>query len=170
MIGLIILLLFLFLLGWLLFSPISLVVDTVGGACFLRWKGIASARLLWISDDILLKLRVLFWKKDIYPLHPSSSKQEPEEKKPKTQKKKKKSRLQFRKWMRKGMRVLRSFEVKAFRLNLDTDDYVYNSYLFPLFYFLSKGKRQLSINYRGEAELLLIVENRLYRMLIALLF
>jgi hypothetical protein len=55
-------------------------------------------------------------------------------------------------------------------LNVDTDDFVLNSYLFPLFYFLNRGPHEFKINYEGRASLQLRVENRLYRMLAALLF
>jgi len=150
----------------LLFSPIQLKIDTRRQSYFLGWWGVGKARLLPVTDDLVIQLRIFFWKKHFHLLkaHPKKKEKEKEKKSKKSQK------INFSKYKRKGLRLLKSFEVKAFRLNLDTDDYVQNSYLYPVFYFLSNDQRQLTINYTGESELLLVVENRLYKILIAFFF
>lgn len=158
--------LLLLLLAWLLLAPMRLVIDSHRQQYYVQWQGIGQAQVLPTTDDLIIQLRFFFWKKNFYPLHPSTK-----EKKQKKEKKakKKKRRFNFRKYKRKGLRLLRSFRVRTLKLNLDTDDYVHNSYLYPLFQLLSGHNRQLTINYNGETELQLIVENRLYRMLIAFL-
>lgn len=162
----IIALLLLAILVWLLFSPIRLKIDTRESAYLCSWLGIGRVQLLPVTDDLVIQLQIWFWKKNFYPLRPNPQKEKPKE----TRKKKKKRKMNFQKYKRKGLRLVRSFRVKAFRLNLDTDDYLQNSYLYPFFHLLSNNNRQLTINYRGETELLLIVENRVARMLIAFLF
>lgn len=154
-------------LALLLLSPIRLKVDTRRQVYLLQWWGIGRIQLLPVSGNLLIQLQVFFWKKNFYPLEYRPKKKprgEAEEKKKKGRK------TNFQKYKRKGIRLFRSFRIKALRLDLDTDDYVYNSYLYPIFHFLSTEKRQLTINYRGLSEIFLIVENRLYRMLIAFLF
>ena len=52
---------------------------------------------------------------------------------------------------------------------MDTDDYVINAYLFPIFYFLNKENRQCTINYEGKVIFEFLVENRGINILYALL-
>lgn len=159
------------ILLWLLIAPIRLIINSNRGTYQVEAFGIAKASLIPEPDDIHLQVRVLFWQKDFWPLHEKArARKKKEEEKPKPQKKEKKSRWTFQRVKRKAIRVLRSFQVRAFRVNLDTDDYIQNAYLYPVFYFLSKGRRQLKINYKGETEVVLDINNRLYRILFALLF
>jgi hypothetical protein len=154
-------------LAWLLVCPIRLQIDTRRQLYLLQWRGVGRIQLLPVTGNLVIQLRVFFWKKNFYPLEYQPKKKQPKE----ARKMKKKGRkTNFQKYKRKGIRLFRSFRIKAFRLDLDTDDYVYNGYLYPVFHLLSNEKRQLTINYRGLSEMFLIVENRLYRVLIAFLF
>jgi hypothetical protein len=172
MISIIIILIILLPLVWLLVAPIELIINSKTGEYSIMWKGIAGVRLVPIPGNLLLRFNILLWRKEIDPIEELARPKE----KPKSPKKKKKKKSRSNKWLsfqkikRKGVRLLKSFRVKALRLNLDTGDFVYNSYLYPVFYFLDRGKRRISINYEGESEVLFIAENRLYRMLIAVLF
>lgn len=151
-------------LGWLLMAPIVLKIDTQEELCYLKWKGIAGVRLLVLADEIVLKIQVFFWKKNIYPLsHSPKTLTAKQAHKPK---KKKKRQLPWR----KGKKLLQSFTIQTFQLDLDTDDFVQNSYLLPIFYFLSNERRRLRINYSGQTVLKLVVQNRLYHLLKAWLF
>jgi hypothetical protein len=158
----------------LLILPFQLCIDTNTNTYYLRWQGIAKARLIPLPDDFLLRLNILFFRKDFYLLERLAT--APEKKPRAEESEKKKARKKKRKgwtaktWRRKMVRLLKSFQVKVFRLNMDTDDYVYNSYLYPIFYFLSKGNRRLRINYQGEGELVLVVQNRPWRLIWAFLF
>lgn len=156
--------LLLLVLGWLLMAPIVLKIDTQEELCYLKWKGIAGVQLLVLADEVVLKIQVFFWKKNIYPL--SRSPKSPSAKHSLKPKKKKKRQLPWR----KGKKLLQSFTVQTFQLDLDTDDFVQNSYLFPIFYFLSNKRRQLRVNYSGQTVLKLVVQNRLYHLLKAWLF
>ncbi len=167
MVTVIIILCLLLLITWILFAPLVLTLDSSTGVYNLRWKGIAKAEIIPLPDDILIQFRVGFWQKQFYPLHyqPKTHKKDKKKaEKPKSQKSK-----PFRKTFRKIKRVFQSFEVQTFRLNMDTNDYIYNSYLWPICYFLSQEQRQLTINYNGEFELLFIVKNRLFNILFAYL-
>ncbi len=165
MILVIVLSLFVGFLIWLFLTPLVLVVDTTKNQYLITWKGVASARLMGFDGRWKVSVKVFFWKRNFYFPFKKSDKLEKKNKKRKKQKK-----VNFKRWRHKGWQILKSFEVKRFYLNLDTDDFVKNSQLFPLFYFLSANNRQLKINYEGRAELVLIIENRLWRMLKAFLF
>ncbi|PSR15334.1 MAG: hypothetical protein C7N36_00350 [Bacteroidetes bacterium] len=119
-----------------------------------------------IEEEVVVQLRVFFWKKDFYPLDyrkPADSNRKDQSK---VRKKRKKRKVN---WWRKMRRILNSFEVKVLRVNLDTDDFIWNSLLFPLFFFLNNEKRKLTINYCGKEEIVCIVKNRPYRLLVAVL-
>ena len=151
-------------LGWLLVAPIVLKIDTQQEIGYLKWKGIAGVRLLILADDIVLRVQVFFWKKNFYPLSRSSKSDHTKQENKRV--KKKKTPVSWR----KGKKLLQSFTVQTLQLDLDTDDFVQNSYLFPVFYFLSNEKRQLRINYSGQLALKLEVHNRLFSLLKAWLF
>lgn len=146
---------------WILFTPIVLQIDTLRGLYWVQWRGIASLRFNIQDDEPILSLRVWFWKKDFRLLASLSKSRKPNaEKKAKKRKARKK-----RNWKRLGLRLLQSFKVTEFDLKLDTDDYVLNSYLYPVFHLLNSKSLQISINYQGESSLQLQIENRLIRLL-----
>lgn len=151
---------------WLLFAPMVLKIDTQQQLYYVRWVGIGSCRVKVMQDDLVLTLQLLFWKKEMDPIEVLVQQQKAQSSK---KKKKKRSSRSIKKWKRLGLRLMKSFTVKQFRLRLDTDDYVLNSYLFPVSRFLNFGPHQVSINYLGESSLQLQIENRLIRLLRAVL-
>jgi hypothetical protein len=70
---------------------------------------------------------------------------------------------------RKARRLLQSFRIRRFRLNIDTDDYILNAYLFPLFVFLNGKNRRLAINFQGLTVVDILVTNRVWKILWALI-
>lgn len=171
MIAFIILLVLLLLVGialWLMLMPIIISVNTWSDDYSVRWKNIGRASVLVIEDELLIRLRVFFWRKDFYPLRPGKKKKPPkkEEKKPE---KKAKSRWE-RFPMRKIRGVLRAIKVRRFKLDVDTDDYVLNAYLYPVAYFLNRPNRELSINFTGRTNFLLQVEIQPIRVVGAMIF
>lgn len=157
----------LLLLSWVLFTPIILKIDTYTQLYLLQWRGIGSVSLQWIKDDLLVQLSIWFWKKDFYPIQAMLEKAAPSKK---AQPKKTKRKWGTKNWKRKAQKLFTSFQVKKFRLVLDTGDYIQNSYLFPVFHFLSRPPWQLSVSYQDDSALQLHVENRLIYVLRALLF
>ena len=166
MIVIIVFALLLGLITWILIAPIQLLIDTDHNKYTLSWMKIGSVELLPISNDFILRLRCGWLRKDYYLLELKPKKKSPAEK---TGKRSKVSKAGVMMW-RKARKIMQTFRVIAFRLHLDTNDYILNSYLFPIFYLLNRPSRELEINYKGESGLRLIIENRLYKILIALLF
>lgn len=66
--------------------------------------------------------------------------------------------------------LLKSFKIVKLSWTLDTDDYVLNAQLYPLFY-LTKNftNHNISINFQGENGLVLIVKNNAWRVLKAII-
>lgn len=150
---------------WILFSPIILKIDTKEEIYWLRWWGVASIQLKTLADVPVLRLQIWFWKKDFHLLDALLKREK--SRKNTTAKRRKKEKK--KNWKGIGLKVLRSFTVKRFDLKLDTDDYVLNSYLYPLAYVLGSRKWRVGINYNGESSLQLQIENRLIRLLKAVL-
>lgn len=167
MVFILLVLILILIISWMLLTPIQLNIDSTKNTYLLVWKGIASARLIPKPNDIHLRFKIFFWKKDYFPLREKPSLFKKKAKKKDSKEKNKKS-LSLSKLSEKAKRILSTFQVKILRLRLDTDDYVRNSLLFPIFYFLRKKNVQLSINYEGNSEVELLVENRLYRLLMAI--
>lgn len=69
--------------------------------------------------------------------------------------------------LKKVIKVIKSFKIKELFLNIDTGDVIYNAYLYPLFYFLGGHNRSLFVNYSGEVQFKVTIQNRLINMLIA---
>ena len=163
-------LLILFLIGlvvvsWLLVAPLQLQIDTQANHYQLVWKSIGYGKLVMYPEKLGLKLKIFFWNLE-WQLFPARRKKQrnPKSEPPTSRDKKKRRRPSV-----PIRAMLRTFEVKRLRLHIDTDDFIINSYLYPVFYFLNRNReeRDLRINYHGEALFQLIVENRLYRLLFA---
>ncbi len=143
-------------------------VDSNQNIYELRWVSIGYAKLLFKHEQAFVKFRILFFTHtksiDLPELFRSKA-----EKKPKTKKKSKKS-YSWKTIRHKTTKLFKSFKLEKFWLNIDTDNYYLNAFLYPVFHFLRGKNYRLKINYQGETELSLIVKNRPIRILFALLF
>lgn len=158
------------IVAWLLIAPFQLQIDSRRNHYRLHWKSIGYGQLLIQPSALAVRLKIFFWQKD-WPLFPPARgkpKLAPKANEPqKTDEPKKDTTT--RPSLFKLMALLRTFQLKKFRLHVDTDDYILNSYLYPVFYFLNGKNRELRINYQGDLLLQMVVENRLYRLLVAYL-
>ncbi|MEA3480202.1 MAG: hypothetical protein U9R60_18605, partial [Bacteroidota bacterium] len=60
--------------------------------------------------------------------------------------------------------ILLTFRIKQASINFDTGDFVLNSQLIPALLLVSRKNISLSVNYAAQNSLLLIMQNRLYRI------
>jgi len=147
--------LFLLAVIYLLLVPIILYIDTITNQYYLQLKGLAKAS---IEDDkeelIRIRLKVFFLNFSFYPLKKSVSK-----KIRKTKEVQVKSRIR-RMGFRTGLRLLKSFKIKRFLLNVDTGDCISNAKLYPVFAFLNYRMGGFNINFQGQNQLVLHIQNR----------
>jgi hypothetical protein len=165
MIALILCVILVLLLGLLLFTPFQLWIDSTCDRYQLRWGRLARAGLVPARGDLLVQLWVLGWRKSFSLfalLRGASTPRKPADKASRSR------RTRFS-WPR-IRKLLRTFKVRQWRVDIDTDDVVWNAYLFPASYFLQRAHYPLSINYEGRVEVELLVENRPIWMVKALLF
>jgi len=161
LLGIILILVFLMLIS-LLWMPIVLYINSVTNQYYIQLKGLAKVSIEPHEKEILmLKLKILFFTFHYYPLKKSDrSDKTIEIEKQKT--KKRKSRINFQ----TVLRVLKSFKLKRFLLNIDTGDCILNSKLYPVFACLNFYKdSRLYINYQGRNSVLLYIENKPIRII-----
>ncbi len=148
---------------FLLLTPLVVEVDSVRRKYGIYYRGIAAIDLRW-DEGLYLQLWVLGWRKTIDPF--GMRDQKPHEKKPQKPKRK---RVAFSRIRRKLGHVLRSFTVKRFYVNVDTGDYPLNGLLYPLAGALSNERRTFHINFNGDVVVRIRIENRLGKILYAII-
>jgi hypothetical protein len=170
MVWLILIFILCIILSFLFFAPIQLKINSNTGQYLLNWGWILQGRLIPDIEEITkskIQFNIFFFPFDFYPLKKKRNKQMGKDEKkdiPGKQKKDKK-RIPFKHPIRRMWNLLRSFQVKVFDVNIDTDDYVANAYLFPAFQLLSRGKRHLQVNFEGKVEMQIWIQNNGIRVL-----
>ena len=142
----------------ILFAPIQIYVNTETSEYYVRVKGLVSAHIEWSTTEILrIRIKTFFMERSFYPIKKYSGQKE----KTRKHKPRKKRRVNFT----KVLRVLKSFQVKRFLLDIDTGDYLINAKLFPVFVLLDQFLAPFHINYQNRNILIMDLRNRPYRIL-----
>lgn len=155
---------------WLLLAQIVIQINSQTNVYQLRFGNVLQGDVNFVDDKFRFKIKTLFFKKDI-EIDPLRLTKKPKAEKPETQSKTSKFRAtiaaDLHNYMRKLKRVFQSFKLHYFKLNLDTDDYNCNAFLFPVFYFMNKKNISMNINFNQYNAINLKVSNRLIKILIA---
>ncbi|NND33796.1 MAG: hypothetical protein HKN76_14495, partial [Saprospiraceae bacterium] len=159
--------LFLAVILWLLLATITLTVDTTTNEYSIVWFGFFQGRLQLVGEKIYVIVRAPFFNKR-FDLEQKILKEITDAQKPDTTiketapKPKHSSGKFMRKKLRKNwLRIIKSFQVRRFRMNIDTDNFITNSLLFPITYFAQMRGYQVGINYMGMQSVSLVIQNRL---------
>ena len=147
------------LLLYLLFMSIDLVVDTDENQYYVSIGSLGKASIEKDEEFLIrIRLRTLFTHFDFHPLKKKSP---PKKKKKKVQKKGK-----F-KWsyMKMGYRFIKSFELKRFYLELDTENCITNARLYPAFALMQQIGINCNVNFRHENSLVVHLHNRPIRII-----
>lgn len=169
----IILVLMVLVLSFLLIAPIQLKVDTYQNQYELKWGNLIRCQFLISQEffDSIFRLRFAFFGKqfpikDLMKRKKSGHPKDIVKPKSETRSKSNQNRIS----LRFIYQFLKSFHIKTLQCELDTDDFVVNSYLYPLTMLINRDHRhRLLINYKGEMGLRMWIENRGYRLLGVLL-
>jgi hypothetical protein len=137
---LIITLLIIMVVGWILVVPIHLVIDTDRSEYMIRQAGVFSVRVN-PGRERLLDMKVAGFRID--PVVPRK-------KDTRHREEKKSTKRSFNSWVYLPQRIIKSFTIERFVIDVDTDDYVLNANLFPLFQFASDGVYSLNVNFSGR--------------------
>jgi hypothetical protein len=152
---------FLLLLVYLIWMPVVLCVDTVKNEYYIQLKGLAKAKIESHKEEMLiLKLKIFFLRFQFYPLRKNKSATKKKELE-KHKSKKQQSKIS----LRTALRILKSFKVKRFLLNMDTGDCIYNAKIYPLFVFLNYRIGGFNINFDGKNQLTIYLQNTPLRII-----
>ena len=155
---------------WLLFAPISLNIDSRKNKYLINWGGLGNLTLIPDKEEWFFNFKIGFWKKKIFLSSLIERQRRKDEKESEPGKKKKKTKISFFKTRRKIRRFVTSFNVRVCRINLDTDDYYWNALLIPVVQLVNKGNlHRIVINFKNKNDVLLIIENRLIKVLYSIL-
>ena len=142
----------------LLFVPIQIYIDTDASRYFVKVKGLAKINLEPDDKEIVrVRMRILFFERSFYPI---TKPPKPKEKVAR-QKTRPKRRLKFRKMVR----LVRTFEIRSFAVEMDTGDYLANAKMYPLFVLLNQYVGSFHINFQDRNRLLMDMRNRPIRMI-----
>jgi hypothetical protein len=145
--------LFLLLIIYLLWAPITLYIDTSANQYFVRLQGIMKASIEGDPSKVIrIRLQILFLNFNFYPL----MKRFGSKKKETAEKKKHRKRIA----MKRIICVVRTIKVKKFLLEMDTGDCIQNAKLFPLFTLLNRTRGDFTINFENRNRLALVFQNR----------
>ncbi len=157
-------------LAWLLWTPLRLEIDSEAGHFQVEWRHLM--RVNWLPEEALdcIHVKAPFLNRHFFLSEmPAKREEMPAKTEPQKPHPAKKSRSIKTAW-RMGRKILRSFEVKRFQLDWDSDDFIWNARMFPLVFGLSAWKNaQVQINFMGRREIALVLENRLGRILWAVI-
>ena len=147
-------LLFLFIL-YLLFVPLDIVINITKNQYFVRIRGLAKAAVEGHDKEFLrIKLNTLFTRFYFYPLR---KKKKEQKKKIETKSRK---RRNFKSNFKRGLQVIKAFEVKKLILDVDTGNCIQNAKLYPAFAFLNHHLGTFHINFEGRVNMVLHMQSR----------
>lgn len=139
----------------LLFLPIIIFIDTTSNQYYIRFKGVFKISFEKHDLEIFrLRLKILFFNFYFYPLKAKTVKKDKKAIQHKLEKPKKHIAI------RKIIRFIRTFKVKNCLINIDTGNCILNAKLYPLFAFLNYNHGNFFINYQGQNQFFLVLENK----------
>lgn len=162
---LIVLTFILLLLSWLLLSSLELRIDTrVPVIIIFRWQGLGKVTLLYEKEDWWLKMQVLFFEKKWNVVHMILSKTS--ENKAVRKKYKRKGKNHKGLTISRIFKLLESFRISESRFALSSDDETWNARWYWLNFF-PLTRKYLEINFAGKNFLLLVIKNKVWRVVYA---
>lgn len=147
------------LLCWIIFSPIIIQVDTRVPKAELRWISIGKV-VFWYEAEWWLSFRILFFRKKIRLASITVS--------PKKIEKKRRQKTSKISLLRKMLKMLRAFRIQEWQLSIDTGNYLYNAWLYPV-NFLPYSYGHLHINFNNENYFFIKVRSSPWKMIYAYL-
>jgi hypothetical protein len=154
MIVLALILLFIFLLiGWILFVPLVVDLDT-SRSLFQIYQPVTFR--FWITQDFSPSLRIFGI---TISLRGSTTKHKQQAKQKKTKK-----TVSASQWRLQVKKILSSITIKRFIIDVDTGDVVTNAKLVPIFLMLSRDRFHWATNFEGRVYVNWLAEVRLYQI------
>jgi hypothetical protein len=152
---------FIALVLWVLLAPVIIFVNTDRNRYFLALPLVFRAEVV-PSDEILNIKGWIFFVP--YRFNPFRSKKGKEKGPVKEVRKRKKFRF-YRGNAGMIADVIRSLRIRKLMLDIDTDDFVQNAWLVPVFSMINTDNIQMQVNFSGTMSLILDIRTRLGALL-----
>jgi len=158
----IVLLLIILLLVGILLLPLEFKIDTRVPVIMMRWKAIGSAALLFENEEWWLKIQVLFFSKkwNLIQLF-FAGKKKLARIKNRRKKNARKNKTVFR-----ILKVLKTFRIVQWEIAFSAEDNVKNAYWYWLNFF-PLTRRHIHVNFIDENYLVLVIKNKIGRVVYA---
>lgn len=143
-------------LFWILVGPVIIYLDTSTNRYQLALPGIFKVMIVPGGQLFRIRARIFFIPFSFDPFRARKR-----DRKRRMKPGKRKRRTGPKKGMKLGTRILRSFRIRKLHLDVDTDDFVLNTQLVPVFSAINGQNIRMTTNFEGEASLLLDLRTRL---------
>ena len=150
------------MLIWVLYAPMVLCVDSFHHRYYVSVGGLMKIEPMVDQDQVLLRISLPFYRFNVNPNQQRKQVREVEE--PAEVKKKTGPPLKPSFYFNRVMEVLRTFSVRHLVVDIDTGNFTTNAKLTPVVWLLNQGQGQFRLNYHGNVNLWIEIENRLVRM------
>ena len=146
---------------WILFGPVIILINTDRNRYRVALPGIFGVSLIPSDEIFHLRFRVFFIP---FTFHPFRTVRRRRKKKP-GKAARKKSRGRIYGGIKTAGDAIRSFRIRKLRLDMDTDDFAWNSWLIPAFSMVNNENVQLKVNFEGNLSLQLDLRTRVGTLL-----
>ena len=161
MIWIIIISFLLALLLWLLLGPVILFLNTEAKRYHMALPGIIKLAVVPTEEIFHIRGWIFFIPFTYHPFKAGKKKQK--EKADKPPKKKKTPRISGN--VNMMIDAVQSIRIRKLYLDLDTDDFILNAWLVPVFSYVNSDNIRMRVNFEGTASLLLDMRLRLGALL-----
>lgn len=166
MIWIILISLLILLLLWILLIPVIILICTERNRYMLNLPGIVKLAVVPSGDFFHIRGWIFFIPFRYHPFRERSSRRRKREKDQVTVKPVRKKRAgKPSVGIRMGLDMLRSIRIRKLALDMDTDDFVLNAWLIPVFSAVNTENIQLRANFTGTLSFFLDLRIRLGSML-----
>jgi len=149
----IILLIILLFLLMVLFSPVRIIMDTEDDRYLVSYGWFFSGRLMTANGEPAIRVRIFGFPWSIpfrkFLQQKPEALTSTEETRSIAKQKAKQHKKPMRLPLRKVKALLRAIHVQKLEIDLDTDNFLWNAWLFPVLW-LADGKRRLRTNFNGH--------------------
>ncbi|TAN18085.1 MAG: hypothetical protein EPN37_05935 [Chitinophagaceae bacterium] len=149
---------------WLLFSILEFRIDTRVPVIMMQWQGLGKAVFVYENEEWWLKFRILFFsgKRDVITMIFSSGK-----KKKKAKKSNKSRSNQSRRFtVSRLFKLMKTFRIVECRIVISDEDETLNARRYWLNFF-PLTQQYLHVNFMDDSFLVMVIENRLWRIIYA---
>lgn len=153
----VLLLLLLIIVLYIIIAPIWVSVDTSNSLCRANIPGIIAIWPGFEDDRFYLHVKIPL---KHFRISKFSSSDKKKKKQTKSAKKVSKGGLS----LRQISRLFATIRIKQFNLNIDTENYMLNSQLFPICWWLTQKGINCSVNFNGQNHLSMAASTSLFRL------